>query len=251
MNFWATWCVPCREEFPDLVAAREGLSRTGARGPRRLDRLGQGPGRRRQVSRREEPGLSQLPKEAAATTRSSSSRSTDWGGELPFTVLYARDGKKAKVLSGKQYRGGLRDGDPRLCSSRAGAGGPCEILPVHPPGPARVRRPGAREAAGSRTCRQARRDPGVRRTRPERRLAEQKHPEQKGSSRAGGAGPEAEQEPDPTASSPSATSHANAAASGHDGLPQETAARTGQDFERDVARAPANPSPTKSPASLP
>ena len=25
-----------------------------------------------------------------------------WGGELPFTVLYARDGKKSKVLSGKQ-----------------------------------------------------------------------------------------------------------------------------------------------------
>ena len=29
----------------------------------------------------------------------------EWGGELPFTVLYARDGKKAKVLSGKQTYG--------------------------------------------------------------------------------------------------------------------------------------------------
>ena len=26
----------------------------------------------------------------------------NWGGELPFTVLYGKDGKKAKVLSGKQ-----------------------------------------------------------------------------------------------------------------------------------------------------
>lgn len=25
-----------------------------------------------------------------------------WGGELPFSVLYGRDGKKAGVLSGKQ-----------------------------------------------------------------------------------------------------------------------------------------------------
>jgi hypothetical protein len=26
----------------------------------------------------------------------------NWGGELPFSVLYDRDGKKARVLSGKQ-----------------------------------------------------------------------------------------------------------------------------------------------------
>jgi hypothetical protein len=25
-----------------------------------------------------------------------------WGGELPFTVLYGRDGKKIRVLSGKK-----------------------------------------------------------------------------------------------------------------------------------------------------
>src|SRR5688572_6955810 len=23
VNFWATWCVPCREEFPDLVRIEE------------------------------------------------------------------------------------------------------------------------------------------------------------------------------------------------------------------------------------
>jgi thiol-disulfide isomerase/thioredoxin len=26
VNFWATWCVPCREEFPDLVKIREGFA---------------------------------------------------------------------------------------------------------------------------------------------------------------------------------------------------------------------------------
>lgn len=29
INFWATWCVPCREEFPDLVAVNQ---KFGARG---------------------------------------------------------------------------------------------------------------------------------------------------------------------------------------------------------------------------
>src|SRR4029077_13542982 len=30
---------------------------------------------------------------------------SSWGGELPFSVLYARDGKKARVLSGKHTYG--------------------------------------------------------------------------------------------------------------------------------------------------
>lgn len=29
INFWATWCVPCREEFPDLVAVNQKFSARG------------------------------------------------------------------------------------------------------------------------------------------------------------------------------------------------------------------------------
>ncbi len=29
INFWATWCVPCREEFPDLVAVNQKFSPRG------------------------------------------------------------------------------------------------------------------------------------------------------------------------------------------------------------------------------
>jgi thiol-disulfide isomerase/thioredoxin len=103
VNFWATWCVPCREEFPDLVKLDKAM---GGRG---LSVLG--------VSIDSAKDLPAVDKFLAKTRpdfpnyRKTSGgddqvfiESVDekWGGELPFTVLYARDGRKARVLSGKQ-----------------------------------------------------------------------------------------------------------------------------------------------------
>lgn len=103
VNFWATWCVPCREEFPDIA---------------RLDRAWRGKGLSvLGVSIDSAKDLPAVDKFLAKTKpdfpnyRKASGgddqvfiESVDerWGGELPFTVLYSRDGKKAKVLSGKQ-----------------------------------------------------------------------------------------------------------------------------------------------------
>jgi thiol-disulfide isomerase/thioredoxin len=103
VNFWATWCVPCREEFPDLVKLERAL------GPRGLSVVG--------VSIDSAKDLPAIEKFLATTKpdfpnyRKTSGgddqvfiESVDkkWGGELPFTVLYAKDGRKARALSGKQ-----------------------------------------------------------------------------------------------------------------------------------------------------
>lgn len=107
VNFWATWCIPCREEFPSLVRLQSTY------GPR-LQVLG--------VSTdfaRERPGVEKFLAEEKPNFPNYHKKSggddedfieavdPKWGGELPFSVLYRRDGRKAKVLSGQQSYAGF------------------------------------------------------------------------------------------------------------------------------------------------
>ena len=106
VNFWATWCVPCREEFPEL-------SRLQAKyGPRGLQVLGVSTDFASQMPAVEKFLAEQKPRFPNYRKKSGGDDQqfidaveTSWGGELPFSVLFARDGKKARALSGKHtYR---------------------------------------------------------------------------------------------------------------------------------------------------
>ncbi len=94
--------MPCREEFGSLVRLQRSY------GPR-LRVLG--------VSTdlsREQPAVEKFLAEQKPNFPNYRKKSggddqafieavdSGWGGELPFSALYARDGKKLKVLSGKQ-----------------------------------------------------------------------------------------------------------------------------------------------------
>lgn len=106
VNFWATWCVPCREEFPELSRLQQKY------GPRGLQVLGVTTDFSSQIAAVEKFLTEQ--KAAFPNYHKKSGGDdqlfidavdTSWGGELPFSVLFARDGKKAKSLSGKHtYR---------------------------------------------------------------------------------------------------------------------------------------------------
>jgi thiol-disulfide isomerase/thioredoxin len=101
VNFWATWCVPCRKEFPDLVRlqktyAGKGLAVVGVSTDLSKDL----PAVEKFLAetkpdfpnyRKKSGGDDQIFIEAV---------DPKWGGELPFSVLYDRNGKKARVLSG-------------------------------------------------------------------------------------------------------------------------------------------------------
>ena len=106
VNFWATWCVPCREEYPDLTRLEKayrgkGLAVVGVT----IDSAKDLPAVDKFLAKMK-PDFPNYRKASGGDDQDFiESVDKDWGGELPFTVLYSRDGRKTKVLSGKQSYG--------------------------------------------------------------------------------------------------------------------------------------------------
>ncbi len=101
INFWATWCGPCREEFPDLVKIgtdnkdKIDLITVSLDEPSEIDG---------EVSkflvemRSESPAyLLKTPDEGSAIALVSK----DWHGGLPFTVLFNAKGETIYSIQGK------------------------------------------------------------------------------------------------------------------------------------------------------
>lgn len=101
VNFWATWCEPCREEFPDLVkidhdfrgkidfftVSLDDSAEIATSVPRFLESM-----------RAEMPAyLLKVPDEGEVI----SAVAKDWQGGLPFTILYNEKGEIAYFKQGK------------------------------------------------------------------------------------------------------------------------------------------------------
>ncbi|MCA1582089.1 MAG: TlpA family protein disulfide reductase [Acidobacteria bacterium] len=102
VNFWATWCVPCREEFPDLVRLQRELAPRGFKVVGVSTDFGSQRGAVDQFLDEMKPGFPNYWKKGGNEQAFIESVDRDWGGELPFSVLYARDGTRVKSLSGKR-----------------------------------------------------------------------------------------------------------------------------------------------------
>jgi thiol-disulfide isomerase/thioredoxin len=101
VNFWATWCVPCREEFPQLARLQKKLGGEGLRVLGISTDLARDVPEVEKFLEQQNPGFPNYRKKSGGDDGDFiNAVDPSWGGELPFTVLYGRDGKKAKVFSG-------------------------------------------------------------------------------------------------------------------------------------------------------
>lgn len=95
LNFWATYCIPCRKEMPDLAAIQNeyaalGVQVVGASTDEAADRA--------KVLQFAKETKINFPIWMGATT--SDMIRFGLGGALPGTVVIAKDGRIAKVISG-------------------------------------------------------------------------------------------------------------------------------------------------------
>jgi thiol-disulfide isomerase/thioredoxin len=101
INFWATWCDPCREEFPDLVKLDEQYKGKIDFITISLDYLaelkGDVPKFLSEMNATMPAYLLHVPDENVAI----SLLATDWSGSLPMTFLFKPDGSKAYSKMGK------------------------------------------------------------------------------------------------------------------------------------------------------
>lgn len=101
VNFWATWCTPCREEFPDLVRID-----TDYKG--KIDFITVSLDDLAEIDRDVPKFLAEMKAEMPAYLLKSLNEdaaiaavSPDWKGGLPYSILVGTDGKTVYTKQGK------------------------------------------------------------------------------------------------------------------------------------------------------
>lgn len=121
VNFWATWCEPCREEFPDLVKIDADYKGKIDLITISLDELSE-------INRDVPKFLAEMKAEMPAYLLKTAdadlaitSVSKDWTGGLPFTILYNENGEMAYFKQGKFKTETLRGEIDKILNAKKAA----------------------------------------------------------------------------------------------------------------------------------
>lgn len=101
VDFWATWCVPCRKEMPELAKLEARLKAKGlVLIPISADEPENEAAAREFLAKAgvKAQGYLKAPKDDDAFIRAIDPK---WGGELPALVLYDKSGRKVQIWKGE------------------------------------------------------------------------------------------------------------------------------------------------------
>lgn len=102
VNFWATWCDPCREEMPALVSAAKGFSsKDVAVALVSTDSLKKTPDVQKFLASGKIPFVCWQAK-SANPQRFIDAVDKSWNGAVPYTLVYDRKGELVARLAGPQ-----------------------------------------------------------------------------------------------------------------------------------------------------
>lgn len=102
VNFWATWCDPCRQEMPALVSAAKGFSSKDlAVELVSTDSLKKTPDVQKFLASRKIPFVCWQAK-SLDPQRFINAVDKSWNGAVPYTLVYDRKGELVARLAGPQ-----------------------------------------------------------------------------------------------------------------------------------------------------
>jgi len=126
VNFWATWCDPCREEFPDLVKLHVKYRDRIDFATVSLDDLAE---IKTSVPKFLRKMKSEIPAYLLKATDDDAVIryvSPDWSGNLPLTIIYSADGKQVYFKNAKFNYAKIAEAIERLSTPTVPA------APTHP-----------------------------------------------------------------------------------------------------------------------
>jgi thiol-disulfide isomerase/thioredoxin len=117
VNFWATWCDPCREEMPALVAAsRRFSSKEVAVSLVSIDSLKKTGDVAKFLSTNKVPFVCWQAK-SPDSQPFIDAVDKSWGGAVPFTIVYDRKGEIVAKLAGQQTEASFTEAIRKALSS--------------------------------------------------------------------------------------------------------------------------------------